>query len=53
MGEVRHTTYHHLNLFICISLIINMKKQRKKSMLFNLINNQHTYSNFDIICFIL
>ena len=30
MEEVRHTTYHHLKLFICISLIINMKKQTKK-----------------------
>ena len=28
MGEVKHTTYHP-NL-LCISLIINMKKQRKK-----------------------
>ena len=33
--------------------IDHQQKQRKKSMLFNLINNQHTYSNLDIICFIL
>ena len=35
MEEVRHTTYHHLKLFICISLIINMKKTNEE----NLINN--------------
>ena len=30
MGEVKNTTYHHLILLICMSLIVNMKKQRKK-----------------------
>ena len=30
MEEVRHTTYQQVNLLIRISLIINMKKQRKK-----------------------
>ena len=30
MGEVRHTTYQDLWNLLCISLIIDMKKQRKK-----------------------
>ena len=52
MGEVRHTTDHNLILLICISLIINMKKQRKKINVAEP-DKQHTYSSFDIICYII